>query len=137
MSKPLARADSTNDVTLTPKQYQAFSLLLDGHSVPQIALIMGQTQAYVQGNILPRILRTLKLALPPDLTFYHLFAQEYMRRQDNILRPQVLERIMEYADTTCVLPDAEIDARLVEFAAEDRRQYQAAHPGSATLAAVA
>ena len=114
------------DVSLSPVQYRVFALLLDGKSINEIVRLTGKNEIYIQRAVLPKMLAVLKSALSAELTAYHLFAREFMRLQDDILRPQVMESIEAAVWPGCGLTDAQVDAKLAEFAEQDRLRVMSA-----------
>jgi hypothetical protein len=81
-----------DEVELPPKLQRLFFLLLDGLSIADIQARLAITNRNLAVQ-LSRLSKELASALPESQTWYHLMAKDFMSRQEQVLRNQVLERM--------------------------------------------
>ena len=101
-----------SDIELPPQQAQVFELLADGVPFHDICLKLGLQEMNLF-KICSRLKGVFQSAMP-GVTVHHLLAQEFLRRQSAILAGIAPPRKR--------LTDADIDALLAEYAAQERAQ---------------
>ena len=108
------------DIELRPKLAEMFEMLVDGVSLNEIQTRMGYANRQTLVAALAPLGTELRRALPEESTTgYHLLAQEFMRRQEVVLR-RAAQDMVARERATGKFSDEEIDRRFQVFAEQER-----------------
>lgn len=104
------------DITLSSRESEILDDLIAGLPIPAIELKIGSRM--IQGT--PSRLMRKMLSTMPDVTWQHLVAQEFIRRQDKIVREQVNPTVA-IAVAPTPISDEELDKQFTFYLAPKSR----------------